>query len=77
MFNTGFIKNENYIDAGKMHLSPEDIRKDKGKLLPHDFVIYIFFEDFCKICKPDTTEIEDLCAMCKKEMGEELLNEWR
>jgi len=30
-----------------MELSPEDIRKDKGKILPADFVVYIKFEDFC------------------------------
>jgi hypothetical protein len=30
-----------------MELSPEDIRKDNGKILPDDFKIYIFFEDFC------------------------------
>jgi len=29
MFNTSFIQNGNYIVAGKMELSPEDIRKDK------------------------------------------------
>lgn len=28
MFNTAFIQNGNYICAGKMQLSPEDIRKD-------------------------------------------------
>ena len=33
MFNTAFIQNGNYIVAGKMELSPEDIRKDKGKVL--------------------------------------------
>jgi len=33
MFNTSFIQNGNYIVAGKMELSPEDIRKDKGKVL--------------------------------------------
>lgn len=33
MFNTAFIQNGNYICAGKMQLSPEDIRKDKGKIL--------------------------------------------
>ena len=37
MFNTAFIQNGNYIVAGKMELSPEDIRKDKGKILPNDF----------------------------------------
>ena len=47
MFNTSFIQNGNYIHAGKMELSPEDIRKDNGKILPDDFKIYIFFEDFC------------------------------
>jgi len=44
-----------------MELSPEDIRKDKGKILPPDFKIYIKFEDFCQKCNSYTTEIEDLC----------------
>ena len=30
MFNTSFIQRGNYIKAGKMELSPEDIRKDNG-----------------------------------------------
>ncbi len=50
MFNTSFIQNGNYIVAGKMELSPEDIRKDKGKTLANDFRVYIFFEDFCTTC---------------------------
>jgi hypothetical protein len=64
MFNTAFIQNGNYIKAGKMELSPEDIRKDKGKILQNDFKIYIKFEDFCEKCNPHTTEIHDLCEMC-------------
>jgi hypothetical protein len=48
MFNTAFIQNGNYICAGKMQLSPEDIRKDKGQILKKEFAIYIFFDDFCK-----------------------------
>lgn len=59
-----------------MELSPEDIRKDKGKILPQDFKIFIFFDNFCTICSPDKTEIEDLCPMCKKELGPGLLTEW-
>lgn len=47
MFNTAFIQRGNYIMAGKMELSPEDIRKDKGKIIPEKFIVYIFFEDFC------------------------------
>ncbi len=61
MFNTAFIQNGNYICAGKMQLSPEDIRKDKGKILDRDFKIYIFFDDFCFDCNPHRTEIKDLC----------------
>ena len=76
MFNTAFIQNGNYIKAGKMELSPEDIRKDNGKNLPNDFKIYIFFDDFCTKCRPDQTEIEDLCDNCKRELGEETINEW-
>lgn len=58
MFNTGFIQRGNYIVAGKMELSPEDIRKDKGKIIPNDFKIFIFFDNFCSKCSPDKTEIE-------------------
>lgn len=64
MFNTAFIQNGNYIHAGKLQLSPEDIRKDKGKIIPNDFVIYLQFEDFCTECNPHTTEIEDICLKC-------------
>ena len=64
------------MDVGKFELSPEDIRKDKGKILPTDFRILIFFDNFCTICDPYNTEIEELCGMCKKEMGPALLKEW-
>ena len=76
MFNTGFIQRGNYIHAGKMELSPEDIRKDKGKILPQDFKIYIFFDNFCETCRPEKTEIEDLCANCKLELGPSIIQEW-
>ena len=54
-------------------MSPEDIRKDKGKILDKDFKIYIFFDDYCFDCNPHRTEIVDLCAKCKKELGPEIL----
>ena len=76
MFNTAFVKNGNYIIAGKMELSPEDIRKDKGKVLPNDFQMYIIFRDFCNKCNPYTTEIVDLCDLCKTELGPEIIKEW-
>ena len=60
-----------------MELSPEDIRKDKNKIIPEDFIVYIHFEDFCTVCSPYQTEIEDLCDACKAEIGEETLAEWR
>ena len=69
MFNTAFIQRGNYIMAGKMELSPEDIRKDKGKIIPDDFIVYIFFEDFCNRCSPFDTEIHDLCEKCTNEIG--------
>jgi hypothetical protein len=47
-----------------MELSPEDVRKDKGKIIPNDFVIYLQFEDFCQDCNPHKTEIADLCPAC-------------
>ena len=64
MFNTAFIQNGNYICVGKMQLSPEDIRKDKDKVLSPDFKIFIFFQNFCDVCDPYSTEIEDLCEKC-------------
>lgn len=60
-----------------MELSPEDIRKDKNKIIPEDFIIYIHFEDFCHVCNPYETELEDLCDKCKHEIGEATLKEWR
>ncbi len=77
MFNPAFIQNGNYIHAGKMELSPEDIRKDKGKIIPNDFVIYFWFEDFCTTCNPYTTEIDDLCSRCHFEIGTEIVNQWK
>lgn len=59
-----------------MELSPEDIRKDKGKVLMDNFIVYIFFEDACTECNPYTTEIENLCDYCKKEIGKETIDEW-
>lgn len=52
MFNTAFIQRGNYIKAGKMELSPEDIRKDKNKIIPEDFIVYIHFENVCNVCDP-------------------------
>lgn len=60
-----------------MELSPEDIRKDKGKILPPEFKIYIFFDDFCATCSPYTTEIEDLCEVCRKELGDNVIDQWK
>jgi len=60
-----------------MELSPEDIRKDKGKNIPPDFIVYIHFDDYCTTCSPFHTEIDDLCLDCKTVIGEESLNEWR
>ena len=77
MFNTAFIQRGNYIKAGKMELSPEDIRKDKNKIIPKDFIVYIHFDDFCTVCNPYETEIEDLCERCVNEIGEATLDEWR
>ena len=68
MFNTSFIQNGNYIVAGKMELSPEDIRKDKEKLA-NDFRVYIFFEDFCTTCNSYKTELNNLCRRCRDELG--------
>lgn len=59
-----------------MELSPEDIRKDKGKIIPQDFKIYIFFDNFCDTCRPEKTKIEDLCAHCKQELGPQIIKEW-
>jgi len=59
-----------------MELSPEDIRKDNGKYLPRNFIVYIFFEDFCTKCNPQETEIIDLCDRCKVQIGEQQIKEW-
>ena len=59
-----------------MQLSPEDIRKDKGKILDKEFKIYIFFDDFCFDCNPHRTEIADLCEKCKKELGPDIIKQW-
>lgn len=77
MFNTAFIQNGNYICAGKMQLSPEDIRKDKGKMIPEDFKVYVFFDDFCIDCNPHRTEIEELCEKCRHELGPDIISQWR
>ena len=60
-----------------MELSPEDIRKDKNRVIPENFIVYIHFEDFCNICNPYETEIEDLCQRCRTEIGEETIHEWQ
>ena len=52
-----------------MELSPEDIRKDKNKIIPEDFIMYIHFEDICNHCSPYETEIEDLCENCVNNIG--------
>ena len=59
-----------------MELSPEDVRKDKGKIIPNDFVIYLQFEDFCQVCNPHRTEIIDLCPTCVEELGQENICSW-
>ena len=60
-----------------MELSPEDIRKDKNRVIPENFIVYIHFEDFCNTCNPYETEIEDLCQRCRTEIGEETIHEWQ
>ena len=59
-----------------MELSPEDIRKDKGKVLKDDFSMFITFRDFCDRCNPYTTEIIDLCEFCKNELGPKTIQDW-
>jgi hypothetical protein len=59
-----------------MQLSPEDIRKDGGKIIPADFKIYIFFDDFCLDCNPHRTEVADLCEKCKNELGPTIIQQW-
>lgn len=77
MFNTAFIKsNDGFINATKMELSPEDIRKDKNSILPQDFSITIFFDDFCTTCNSERTPILELCDACKQQLGEAEINDW-
>ena len=47
-----------------MELSPEDIRKDKNKVIPAEFIVYITFEDVYTDSDPYETEIEDLSPQC-------------
>jgi hypothetical protein len=77
MFNTAFIKKgDGYLQASKLELSPEDIRKDKGSIIPNDFKITIFFDDFCDKCDPETTPIEALCGNCVNQLGSEEIDDW-
>ena len=75
MFNTAFIQNGNYICAGKMQLSPEDIRK--SSVLSKEFKVYIFFDDYCLDCSSYRTEISELCAKCKEGLGAQVLQQWQ
>jgi phosphatidylinositol-3,4,5-trisphosphate 3-phosphatase and dual-specificity protein phosphatase PTEN len=75
MFNTAFIQNGNYICAGKMQLSPEDIRK--SNVLSNKFLVYVVFDDYCKDCNSYRTEIENLCENCKEGLGPQVLKEWQ
>lgn len=61
-----------------MELSPEDIRKDKGKILPKDFTVYLWFEDYCRegCAKLRTMDLHKLCSACKKIIGEQQLQHW-
>jgi hypothetical protein len=74
MFNTAFIPDSNVLELSKMELSPEDIRKDKDKKIPRNFIVRLIFADFCGECNSVTTEIENLCIACKAALGEGTLN---
>ena len=74
MFNTAFIQRGNYIKAGKMELSPQSIRNDNGQILPNNFMIYIFFEDFCTRCDPMATKVLDLCEDCLLQLEDQTIN---
>ena len=47
-----------------MELNPEDIRKDKNKVIPAEFIVYITFEDVYPDMDPYETEIENLSPQC-------------
>ena len=76
MFNTAFIQRGNYIKAGKLELSPQSICKDEGKTIPNDFMIFIFFEDYCAKCDPETTKVLDLCENCMDQLEMDVLKDW-
>ncbi len=38
--------------------------------------MFITFRDFCETCNPYTTEIVDLCEMCKNELGPKTIQDW-
>jgi predicted amidophosphoribosyltransferase len=37
----------------------------------------LYFKDFCKTCRPDSTEVHNLCPACVAEMGPDTINQWR
>ena len=39
-------------------------------------MIYIFFEDYCTKCDPETTRVLDLCEDCMDQMDMGVLKEW-
>lgn len=78
MFNSSFIQTANYLEAGKMELSPEDIRKDKGKVLSPDFTVYLWFEDYCTngCSRLRTLDTSKLCTVCKPLIGEDVIQQF-
>ena len=74
-FNTSFIQNGGYIRAGINEISPEKVKKKK--ILPDDFMMYIWLEDFCKVCDPYKTTLDELCKECISELGTNELFRWQ
>ena len=56
-FNTAFIAG-NCISAGKLQLSPEDLRKNKQ--VPEELRVELHFEPPSQNCHPQVTELEEL-----------------
>ena len=72
-FNTSFITG-NYISAGKLQLSPEDLRKNKQ--VPDELQVDLQLEPICKICHPQITEINELCNACRGAIGDDVIGNW-
>ena len=79
-FNTAFIEKDNFLVAGKKHVSPESLQKEKNRnVLPEGFRIELQFSNYCDLCDSRETEINDLCERCIKQLNrhEDQVKSWK